>query len=77
MFAVGLKETHSHVIKITDFQFEPVRALVEYMYMPDTINEKTDADGTDKSSGAGYGGLKIETSDFSTQTQANQTRFRC
>ncbi len=44
MFAAGLKEIHEHAIKINDFQFEPVRAMIEFMYAPDKLNEKLDKD---------------------------------
>jgi hypothetical protein len=59
MFAAGLLETQSHIIKIVDFQYESVRALVEYMYMPDKINEKPlDTYGEGESSGVGHGGRR-------------------
>jgi hypothetical protein len=41
MFAIDMKEAREQHVKITDFCYEPVRALVEFMYMPDAVLEKT------------------------------------
>jgi hypothetical protein len=39
MFATDLQESREHILKITDTQFEPVRAMVEYFYMPEKLIE--------------------------------------
>jgi len=44
MFAAGLLETQDHNITITDFQYEPVRAMIEYMYKPDKLYEQPKRD---------------------------------
>lgn len=44
MFAMGLQESREHILKINDFQFEPVRAMIEYFYMPEKLIEQGDDD---------------------------------
>jgi hypothetical protein len=50
-FNAGLQETIDHNIKIDDFNYEPVRAMIEYFYAPDKLNDQLDNSNSESTAG--------------------------